>query len=260
MILTCPQCNTRYELDAQRLAPGGHRVKCTNCSHIWYQEAREGASEAPQQESGFNDIPDSVKPFAEYADIPAFITEPIPRKTIPPQVLAGYGAAAAVFVLVFGLLIALKGSMVSAWPASALLYEKLGMAVAVPGEGLIFDGVTVTTSPSGNGGQSLKISGHISNLMEEEREIPLITAELHDDKGEVLEHWLIEMDQTLVPPGGQAVFSASYPAAHSNGKSVRIFFGLGNAKTAAADGDSNPVPLQDGQAHPSGGAEGGESP
>lgn len=51
MILTCPQCETQFELGAELLQPDGKRVRCTSCSHDWFQlPDPEGSGEQEEQE------------------------------------------------------------------------------------------------------------------------------------------------------------------------------------------------------------------
>ncbi|PPR28260.1 MAG: hypothetical protein CFH38_00110 [Alphaproteobacteria bacterium MarineAlpha10_Bin1] len=38
MILNCPECSTRFAIDAQALRPDGRRVQCGKCEHIWFEE------------------------------------------------------------------------------------------------------------------------------------------------------------------------------------------------------------------------------
>src|SRR5262249_7527114 len=37
MILTCPQCATRYQVDAGKFPPSGRNVRCAKCGHVWHQ-------------------------------------------------------------------------------------------------------------------------------------------------------------------------------------------------------------------------------
>ena len=37
MIITCPNCTTRYSVDPSALGPTGKAVKCSNCGHQWVQ-------------------------------------------------------------------------------------------------------------------------------------------------------------------------------------------------------------------------------
>jgi predicted Zn finger-like uncharacterized protein len=37
MILTCPNCSTRYQADATKFLPAGRNVRCAKCAHVWLQ-------------------------------------------------------------------------------------------------------------------------------------------------------------------------------------------------------------------------------
>jgi len=45
MILTCPQCQSQYNLDDQKLG-AGRTVRCVSCKHAWYQTP-EGIAASP---------------------------------------------------------------------------------------------------------------------------------------------------------------------------------------------------------------------
>lgn len=38
MILTCPECKSRYVVNPNALLPSGRTVRCAKCSHSWFQE------------------------------------------------------------------------------------------------------------------------------------------------------------------------------------------------------------------------------
>ncbi|MGR3542405.1 MAG: zinc-ribbon domain-containing protein, partial [Hasllibacter sp.] len=39
MRLSCPNCDAVYEVPADAVPPEGRDVQCTNCGHLWFQEA-----------------------------------------------------------------------------------------------------------------------------------------------------------------------------------------------------------------------------
>ncbi len=41
MIITCPNCATRYSLDETNIPDGGRQVRCAQCAHAWHQDRPE---------------------------------------------------------------------------------------------------------------------------------------------------------------------------------------------------------------------------
>ena len=44
LILTCPECATRYVAKAEGFDPPGRNVRCSRCDHMWFQEVAEPES------------------------------------------------------------------------------------------------------------------------------------------------------------------------------------------------------------------------
>lgn len=68
MLLVCPNCASRYEIDDDRIGPAGRSVRCASCRTVFYA-APDVPVEAPQYENAVSDADD----FAAFAaaDAPA---------------------------------------------------------------------------------------------------------------------------------------------------------------------------------------------
>src|SRR5215471_11410904 len=68
MILTCPNCSTRYQADATRFPLAGRNVRCAKCAHVWHQ------------------LPPPPEPEPELAIVAAQSSAVAPE--VPPQFVA----------------------------------------------------------------------------------------------------------------------------------------------------------------------------
>lgn len=48
MLITCPNCRTRYTLQPAQLG-NGRKVSCSNCTHVWYADPRDALPDPPPQ-------------------------------------------------------------------------------------------------------------------------------------------------------------------------------------------------------------------
>lgn len=277
MILTCPQCAERFKVDAELLAPKGRKVRCAKCKHTWHQlpdpaelddatdtqdiEAElEKLTEQPAERSkGFtkDDIPRALRPDdGDEAESDSSHVR-MSRKAIFSGAL---GVASA--LLVGGLvLFTAQENIVRVWPASYALYDALGIAAPIEGEGLVFEKMTAKLVKSEGDKIMLAIEGQIINLKSDSMTLPLIEASLRDEAGEVLHHWIITPPKNTIE--AEAVMKLSAKAAFTKDKAVSVtlkFVAGGRSKTVSEDAGNTPTPLAGDNAHPSDPAKASESP
>ncbi len=74
MILTCPECSTKYVVKDGAIPEGGRKVRCASCKHSWHQDPEVSEDETPETDDGVH--PDAEThgdvapvPFAGAGDV-----------------------------------------------------------------------------------------------------------------------------------------------------------------------------------------------
>ncbi len=83
MILTCPQCATRYQADAAKFPAAGRSVRCAKCGNVWHQIGPE-----PQPD------PDA-EIFVQEPEAPAAVDHRRAPEPEPPPAIAASPRVAA---------------------------------------------------------------------------------------------------------------------------------------------------------------------
>lgn len=248
MILTCPRCSMRYLLADSAIGDEGRRVRCASCGEEWFQNPPEDivrdigrdAAEASdllentdgfqdrQPESSYEEIPHSVRP--ERGDNPVPALPGAHEVASPEGVWAGYGAAAAVLLLIIGGLFAFKTPLIKAWPSSLAFFDALGPDTELAGEGLVFDRLSASVIRDVNGQPILRVSGSIINLKSESVEVPPIVASLQNGDGSKGHAWSFTPELTMLDAEGLYEFSTDFVNPPEEAKDVHLTFaGPGNA-------------------------------
>jgi predicted Zn finger-like uncharacterized protein len=194
MILTCPECSTRYHVDPASVGASGRTVRCATCSHRWLAEPPADAPKTIE-----------LGPAAPAA---------MPRMSpvVTPDQARGRGSASLAGWLV-GVLVVLvvasavigRNEIVAGFPASTAVYQKLGLSVT-PQLGLHFEGVVSKRLKEG-GVAVLVVEGAIVNLSEQQRPVPPIRVTLLDGGGRRLQQELFRAKETQLDAGGKTRFS-----------------------------------------------------
>ena len=70
MIITCPECSTRYDVDDDRFQPDGNSVRCSSCSISWFVPAPETLNAKPlPPEERANRSSDNVDDDSLFAEV-----------------------------------------------------------------------------------------------------------------------------------------------------------------------------------------------
>ena len=223
MILVCPNCAARYEVDGTQFPAEGRKVRCKKCGHVWHQAAEAGQAEI--EETIFNPPPESEPVAVAEPEIEAEAPQPSwrapaveddaaeddfhldapesPAKRGMGAVLVMLGwAALVVVILVIGWSAAnYRSQIVGIWPQSASLFSRLGMAVNM--RGLDFADVRHTNQTE-DGQPVLVITGKVVNVTGKKLDVPPLRVTLSDANKRAIYDWSFAPSSHALAPG-QAV-------------------------------------------------------
>ena len=223
MILTCPTCNTRYQVDDAALAdPAGRELRCANCGHRWRYVP---ASDKPTEPAASAPAPESA------ASTPVPVLAPTPERpppmpaAVPPRVARGSRAGVGCLVLVviiaavIATLVLARNTIIRAWPPSARIYGTVGLRPAPLGAGLEISKV----APSRNG-DVLVVEGDIANTTGDERTVPRLRVLLRDAAGKELAGRIIDPPTSTLAPGATTRFRTQFEHPSDAATGVAVTF------------------------------------
>ena len=237
MILTCPNCATRYTVDDAKFPAAGRKVRCAKCAHVWFQPGPAAepvaATEAPASAPGraLRSAPPVsaaasppasariVERVAEAMPAPAAAADFVPPRSEPEAAIheqprMGAGARLALIAGWVGLILVVLLIGVSAvryrqeistvWPQSAGVYKSLGLPVNAHG----VDIVKVDSHRESEDGQVvLAVTGRILNAGSRELPVPQsLRVTLSDAANHELYHWTFAPSAQTLKPGQSVPF------------------------------------------------------
>jgi predicted Zn finger-like uncharacterized protein len=193
MILTCPQCSTRYHVDPASVGANGRTVRCASCSNRWLAKP---PADAPMM------IELAPEALAATSRLP--VAAPDKARGRGSASLVGWLAGVLVVLVVASAVIG-RNEIVAGFPASAAIYQWLGLPIALQ-LGLQFEGVVSKRLQEG-GVAVLVVEGAIINLSEKQRRVPPIRVTLLDGGGRRLQQELFRAKDGELDAGGKTRFS-----------------------------------------------------
>lgn len=226
MILSCPSCNIRYNLDAAALR-GGLTVRCVKCGNTWHQDPPDDMPKVVEVEP---DIPEQEVPEAEAAapsnekvDVPHVVRRrPAavpPRKSLP---VAWIVLAAAVVAVLF-ITIGFRDGIVKAWPPSAGLYEAMWLSVEPPNYGLELRDLASSQTFDGDV-PMLSVTGQVANVSEQARVVPRVRIGLTNEAGREIYHWTFIVPDRELQAGESTRFSTTLASPPESAKHLAVTF------------------------------------
>src|SRR6202047_2152418 len=155
MIVSCPVCRTRYQVDESALrGQSGRTVRCAKCGHTWHQRAAPDPPEVGDEAK----TDGRIEPALEVPPRPAATLEVPPRQRAlpePPRRRSRRGAfrwlviAILLAVAVLAGVVAARGAVVALWPSAARLFALAGFSAESPGTGLKIEKLAPSRTPDG---------------------------------------------------------------------------------------------------------------
>ena len=217
MILSCPECSTRYLVDPAALGPDGRLVRCGKCAHTWAQMPPA-------------DMPRALDPpplrAAEREEEMRRGPSRLPAIRRPRR---GRAASIAWALLVVLLAVVIGGGffmrdmVIATWPAAAQLYAGLGLTSEQPGSGLDLRNVRSRELTS-DGAKTLLIEGEITNSSPTVRQVPKLRALLFDSREREVQHWSFSAPESRLMPGETAAFRTEIRNPSANAVRLTIVF------------------------------------
>lgn len=219
MILVCPTCRTRYQVNDEAVGrPSGRTVRCANCGHSWHHRTRPLAPPTRRLREPARQPPDPV-PLASVPR-PAIIAPP------PPRQKRRSGFAWVVVLLLFGGaivgLILGRERVIALWPPAAQLYERVGLETELLGAGL--DIVNVASTRNADG---LIVEGDITNRAGSPRTVPHLRVALRDSGQKELVFKIVEPPRERLLPGETSHFVIGFLPAPDAAVGVLVTFSAG---------------------------------
>ena len=225
MILTCPECTTRFSIDSEAIGPNGRTVRCSQCSATWFASADPDILSLNEIQTDALiekvDVEDAHSEFEE-----ASYDEPEISSTLEPHTairdkaerkkvrrrLFGVGMIWGMTLLTLALaaLVAwlFRAQIVEKFPSTRPLYQSIGVEASETGLKIH----NVRTEYGDNEGTPvLIVNGVVENYDLKARDLPMIQMNFKNDNDEILASWVIEPSKSMLAKGESIDFSSQYP-------------------------------------------------
>lgn len=222
MIVSCPACDTRFQVDRERLGYDGRVVRCGKCGNCWHQ------------------MPEDDPRVAAMAAASEMIADPAPmsrRRPAPPPKKRSSGLAVGwLLLLLFIAAVGVGGwferdRIVARFPQLADVYALVGAPVSARGPTLQLSEVA-TASADIEGQTVITVRGVVSNISDRKQSLPRLQAQITNASGSVLLEWTFNPPLAELDAGGSTTFETETRDPPPGAQNVSITF-AGNDAAAA---------------------------
>ncbi len=253
MILTCPECSTRYLTKENAIGPNGRTVRCAKCDTTWFIASEADALALQDNQAPVEDIVPAAAGIAAAAppDIPfaqqeasdsakhpgahVVMRDKVDKKRRRRR-LTSVGLIWAIpLTLLFVAAIlgyVFRQDIVNGVPQTATLYKSLGVDVTLSGLNIEDP---VTRSALVDGKPVLVVNGAVRNITAQEQHVPMVELSLHSKDGQPLVTWLVDVDKERLGKDERVTFVSEYPNPPVDAVKLRYKFADETAIAKSAD-------------------------
>lgn len=258
MIITCPNCHTRYKVASDALSAAGRQVQCAACAELWYATASFPTPSAPDLEpsrdelafradgDGFSDeedLLDEALLSANPTAVPPAHPEPAPldragnRARIEALARRRNGmlaklpiarfrrtfrvAVAVTLVAILALAVLARTEIVATFPQLDGLYRLVGLGTNVVG--LDFTDIN-TLRTTRDGTSVIIVNAKISNITNHVAYVPSVLVSLLDEAGRVIYEWTVTPAARNILPGDVLAIDTQLTAPPQGVTDIRLSF------------------------------------
>lgn len=250
MILSCPNCATRYVLDPAKLRPLGRTVRCARCGHTWHEEAPPftlDELDAATPPATSTDQADDTAGFRPHtAATPPDMAGDQPadhqRRNLPALpterqwgTVAGWAGLVLFVATVIGSVLLFPAEISRAWPPAKRLYDVLGMEAAdranvshaLPLDQRLRLSDLTPSQRFIDGVLTLVIAGRIENIGPRIEQLPPIEVVLLDQNRLDLMTWTFEPATRTLTPGEATAFETRLENPPADAQDISVTFATG---------------------------------
>lgn len=269
MLIVCPSCASRYELDGAKLGAEGRKVRCASCQTLWHvapepempavpspeetqallnEELEQAAAIEAQVSAQVSAVADGMAEGGGTSEGGDESAAPAPRKVVgrpgrkghgkkgkgkpgPSRAVAIAAALSLIGVALLGVLVMQRDRAARVAPQLAGVFEKLGLPVNTRGLTL---GAVESGLVEDAAGRFLIVEGDVTNIAKSNTRVPAIEVAVQDSAGQTLYSWKTDPPRPELEPAELMRFRARLAAPPATGQTVLVRFASSGPSAAGS--------------------------
>jgi predicted Zn finger-like uncharacterized protein len=248
MILTCPECATRYSVPDEQVGAQGRTVRCAACGARWTAKAEEPLELSPEPVADFSE-PEAEGETAPAVGLPAdelpkiFRAQAKAKANERQAVATGvvWAGLAGAFAVMVGLTVLMRQDVARIWPRTAGAYAMAGLPVNLVGLTIENQHAQPTLK---DGHAAVTITGVLRNIRDRAVAPPPLKISLLNPAGRALVVKIEDPAGAMIPPGEARKFVVDMLDPPISATDVEIGFAPDAPRRQSSRAPSMPAPTR----------------